>query len=198
VTYSDLSVGEFLAAVAAREPAPGGGAAAAMSVALAAALAAMAARFSPGMQDLAEHADALRAQALPLADADGAAFGRVLAAYRIPRYAPDRADRIAAALSDAADVPLAVAEIGAEGATLGARAFHDGNANLRGDALAAVRLAGAGTRTAAALVRLNLAADRAHRDDGPDDRNRRAEDAVKAVTAAEAATDAGLGDLAAH
>lgn len=185
MTYSDLSVAEFLRAVAAREPAPGGGAVAAMSVALAAALAAMAARFSPGMPDLVEHADLLRATVLPLADADADAYGRVLAAYRMPPDAPDRAGRITTALSEAADIPLAIAETGAEAASIGARVFQAGNANLRGDALAAVRMAGAGVRTAAALVRLNLA-----QADLTDGRERRAEAAVAVVAAAEAAAEA--------
>jgi formiminotetrahydrofolate cyclodeaminase len=180
VSYSDLSVAEFLQAVAAREPAPGGGAVAAVSVAAAAALAAMAARFSPGMEDLAERADRLCAEVLPLADADAAAYGRVLAANRMPRDVPYRAGQIATALSEAADVPLAVAEIGAEVASIGARVFEAGNANLRGDALAAVRMAGAGVRTAAALARINLAQAGI-----TDDRHRRAEAAVAAAAAAE-------------
>ena len=185
VSFSDLPVAEFLRAVAAREPAPGGGAVAAVSVASGAALAAMAARFSPGMQDLVERADLLRAEVLPLADA--AAYGRVLAAYRMPRDAPERATQIAATLSEAADIPLAIARIGAEVASIGARVFQAGNANLRGDALAAVRMAGAGARTAAALARLNLA--QAHLTDG---RRQRALAAVAAVAAAEAKT--GLAD----
>ncbi len=184
MSYSDLSVAEFLQAVAAREPAPGGGAVAAVSVAAAAALAAMAARFSPGMQDLAERADLLRAEVLPLADADAAAYGRVLAANRMPRDAPERAGQIATALSEAADIPLAVAEIGAEVASIGARVFDAGNANLRGDTLAAVWMAGAGTRTAAALVRMNLA-----QADLTDGRERRAGAAVAVVATAEAATE---------
>jgi methenyltetrahydrofolate cyclohydrolase len=187
VSFSDLPVAEFLRAVAAREPAPGGGAVAAVSVASGAALAAMAARFSPGMQNLVERADLLRAEVLPLADADAAAYGRVLAAYRMPRDAPERATQIAATLSKAADIPLAIARIGAEVASIGARVFQAGNANLR-DALAAVRMAGAGARTAAALARLNLA--QAHLTDS---RLQRALAAVAAVAAAEAKT--GLADV---
>jgi len=184
VRYADLSVAEFLRAVAARDPAPGGGAVAAISVALAAALAGMAARFSPGMQDLADRTDLLRAEVLPLADADAAAYGAVLAAYRLPRDAPERPVRIATALSRAADIPLEVAEIGAEAAAIGARVFRAGNANLRGDALAAVRTAGAGVRTAAALVRLNLAQAGV-----TDDRERRAGAAVAAAAEATIVAD---------
>lgn len=184
MTYADLSVAEFLRAVAAREPAPGGGAVAAMSVALAAALAAMAARFSPGMEDLAERADLLRAEVLPLADADAVAYGRVLAAYRMPGDAPERPGQIATALSEAADIPLAVAEIGAEVASIGAHVLDAGHATLRGDALAAVRMAGAGVRTAAALARLNLAQAGI-----ADDRERRAGTAVAIAVAAEKRAD---------
>src|SRR4051812_6709489 len=90
----------FLSAVAARTPAPGGGAAAGVTCALAAALAAMAARFAGADPD-AERADGLRAQALALADADAAAFAPVLAILREPAGAPGRADRLRAAQAGA-------------------------------------------------------------------------------------------------
>ena len=149
--------------MASREPAPGGGAAAAIAVALAAALSSMAARLSTDhLADaarLADRAESLREGVAPLAQADAAAYGRVLAAYRTPGDDPDvRRERIRGALSDAADVPLAVAEAGAELAEVAARLAREGNPNLEGDAAAAAILAEAGVRAAAVLVEINTKA----------------------------------------
>src|SRR5215212_1870303 len=114
--YLDLSLREFLDLVAAGGPAPGGGSVAAVAVALAAGLVGMAARLSadqladaPG---LAERADASRRRVAPLARADAESYGRVLDAYLLPRESESRTELIRDALSGAADVPLAVAEIG--------------------------------------------------------------------------------------
>ncbi len=83
-------------------------------------------------------------------------------------------------MSGAADVPLAVAEAGAEVAEVAARLAREGNPNLRGDAVAAALLAEAGTRAAAALVRINTAAG-----DISDDRVGRGDELVaRAVGAA--------------
>jgi methenyltetrahydrofolate cyclohydrolase len=149
--------------VASREPAPGGGAAAAIAVALAAALSSMAARFSTDRladaAELANRAESLMEGVAPLARADAVAYGRVLAAYCIPGDDPDaRRERIREALSDAADVPLAIAETGAELAEVAARLAREGNPNLEGDAVAAALLAEAGVRAAAVLVEINTRA----------------------------------------
>jgi formiminotetrahydrofolate cyclodeaminase len=168
--YLGLPLAGFLDLVASREPAPGGGAAAAVTVALAAALSSMSARFSTGHLDeapaLAERAEQLRGEVLPLARADAAAYGRVLEAYGIPRGTDKegRHRRIREALSEAASVPLSIGEIGAEVAGIAARLAEDGNPNLRGDAVAAAELAAAGVRAAATLVELNVSAGGA--DDG--------------------------------
>ncbi len=160
--YLDLSLREFLDRVASGEPAPGGGSVAAVAVALAAGLSGMAARLSAGqLADapvLADRADASRQRVAPLARADAESYARVLDAYRLPRE-PDseaRTERIRDALSGAADVPLAVAEIGNEVVGIAARLVEDGNPNLAGDAMTAVLLAEAGVRAAAALARINL------------------------------------------
>jgi formiminotetrahydrofolate cyclodeaminase len=64
---------------------------------------------------------------------------------------------VTAALSEASDVPMAVVTAGARVAHLAARLAEEGNPSLRGDALTAALLAGAGTEAAGALVRINLA-----------------------------------------
>jgi formiminotetrahydrofolate cyclodeaminase len=51
---------------------------------------------------------------------------------------------------------MEVAEIGAEVAAVAAAIAAGGNPNVRGDAVTAALLAAAGSRAAAALVRINL------------------------------------------
>jgi methenyltetrahydrofolate cyclohydrolase len=162
--YLGLPLGRFMELVASREPAPGGGASAAVTVALAAALSSMSARFSTGhlveAPALTERAEQLRSEVMPLARADAAAYGRVLESYRGQREGDKegRRRKIREALSEAASVPLAVAEIGAELVGIAVRLVREGNPNLRGDAVVAALLAEAGVRAAAKLVEINVAA----------------------------------------
>jgi formiminotetrahydrofolate cyclodeaminase len=182
--YSEEPLGRFLDMVAAREPAPGGGASAAVAVALAAALTGMAARFSADhladAETIAGKAEELRSRVMPLARADAAAYARVLDAYRTPRDEEGRRRKIRGALSEAADVPLSIAEIGAEVAGNAARLAEEGNPNLRGDALTAAVLAGAGVRAAATLVDINVSSGGAD-----DDRLSRVGDLLAATAAAQ-------------
>jgi formiminotetrahydrofolate cyclodeaminase len=156
-----VTLEEFLADVAARTPAPGGGAGSAVGCALAAALTEMAARFAD-LDEAAARAGALRARGLALAEADLEAYAPVLAAFRLPADDPGRADVIRAASSAAADVPLEIAEAAAEVAALAREVAAAGKPGLRGDALAGADLAAGAARAAARLVELNLA-------DVPDD-----------------------------
>ncbi len=165
-----MSLGRFLELVGSAEPDPGGGAVCAVAVALSAALAGMAARFSEkhldGSAELAARAEKLRERALPLAQADAEAYGRVISAYRMPREEnPARRKReIREALSGAADVPLEIVEIGAEVADLASHLARSGNPNLKGDAVSAALLAEAAVRAAANLAEINLSGAEA-RDD---------------------------------
>ena len=182
--YTELPLGHFLDMVASREPAPGGGASAAVAVALAAALTAMAARFSADhladAETIADRAEELRNRVMPLAQADAAAYGRVLDAYRTPRDDEKRRRRIREALSEAADVPLSIAEVGVEVAGNAARLVEEGNPNLRGDAMTAAALAKAGVRAAATLVEINVSAGGAD-----DDRLSRVDQLLATMAAAQ-------------
>ncbi len=183
--YAELPLGRFVDMVASREPAPGGGASAAVAVALAAALTAMAARFSAdhlaNAETIADRAEELRNRVMPLAQADAAAYGRVLDAYRTPRDDEEkRRRRIREALSEAADVPLSIAEVGVEVAGNAARLVEEGNPNLRGDALTAAALAKAGVRAAATLVEINVSAGGAD-----DDRLSRVDQLLATMAAAQ-------------
>jgi len=155
VSYLEQPLERFLNLMASDESAPGGGAAAAVAVALAASLSSMSARLSTdylaNAAGLVEQAERLRGRVAPLAQDDAEVYGRVMAAKRA-------AGDLKEALSEAADVPLAIAEVGAGVAGIALRLAESGNPNLRGDALAAVLLAEAGVRAAASLVEINLSA----------------------------------------
>ena len=167
--YLDMTVGRFLDALSATTPDPSGGGVAALAVALAAGLCVMTAGLSarqlPEAPRLAEQARRLRDRAAPLAQADAEAYRAVIAALRARDPAAPGEPRMAAALSQASVVPMEVAEIGAELAAVAAAIAAGGNPNVRGDAVTAALLAAAGSRAAAALVRINLAG--AEDDDRP-------------------------------
>ena len=118
-------------------------------------------------------------RALELAEADAAGYAPVLEAVRLPRDAPDRPERLRAALSAAADVPLALAEAAAEVGGLARRMAAQGSPALAGDALTGAELAAAAARAAARLVAIDL-------EHAPDDPRLARADAA-AASAAQAA-----------
>lgn len=161
VPLLDCSVAELLDRLAARQPAPGGGAAAALTTAMAAGLVGMAARFSTAQlidaAGRAAHADRVRDQVAALAEQDAEAYQAVLAAFALPRE-PDpevRNRQIRRTLERAARVPMHVAEAASGVAVEAVQLAERGNPNLRGDAVTAALLAAAAARSAAELVRLN-------------------------------------------
>ena len=99
----------------------------------------------------------LREQALALADRELSSYAPVLEAQRLPRDHPEREARVAAALGEASQAPLAIAETAAEAASLGAQVAAASPTAVRGDAVAGVLIAEAAATAAAALVEINLA-----------------------------------------
>jgi formiminotetrahydrofolate cyclodeaminase len=99
----------------------------------------------------------LRERALELAEEDLTSYAVVLEALRVPRSDPQRKQRLAQANSDASEVPLQIAEVGAELTSLAALAAEQPNRHVEGDATAAALLAEGACRAAARLVELNLA-----------------------------------------
>jgi len=146
-SFLDASVKEFLDAVPARTPAPGGGAVAAVAVSLAAGLTGMAARFAPDewerRAEIVGRADELRARAEPLADADAAAYGAFMAART-----DENVERIVA-------IPFELSGIAAEVAGLAVAVAAEGNPNVSGDAAAGADLAASVASIAARLVEIN-------------------------------------------
>ncbi|MBH0774759.1 cyclodeaminase/cyclohydrolase family protein [Nocardia bovistercoris] len=164
-SFGAVQVSEYLSELAAKVPAPGGGAVAALHAAQGAALIAMVARYTTRAKD-AEHrpvvdrvvdaADAARGRALALADADAAAFTAVGAAYKLPKdteeQAAARAAAITVALIEAARVPAAVVDEADEVLSLAAELLPIGNPNVVTDIGAAADAA----RAAATSSRLNI------------------------------------------
>jgi formiminotetrahydrofolate cyclodeaminase len=158
-----LPVEDFLDELARDTPVPGGGPAAAVVTATAAALTAMAARASRGewadARAVVAQAEALRARALRLAEEDAEA----LEAFLAERAAPsgDRAEardfRLGRTLHRAADVPLAIAEAASDVALLAQHAAGHCRADVRADAVAAAHMAQGAAAAAAHLVEVNLA-----------------------------------------
>jgi methenyltetrahydrofolate cyclohydrolase len=181
VALTDRTVAELLDRIAAREPAPGGGTAPALTAATAAALVQMATAYGPESGSGLWAAE-LQARLLELAEADLRSYQPVLAALRLEREAPGRAAAVEAALSAAAEVPLAITTAAAEVAELGADAARSSSPHLIGDATAAVLLAEAAARAAARLVELKLERARDH------PRRRIAADSARRAWAARGAT----------
>jgi formiminotetrahydrofolate cyclodeaminase len=160
--FSSQTVAGLCETIAAETSAPGGGSVAAIVTGFAASLAAMAARFSTEQWEDAPgavaQAEALRRRVLPLADEDARAYESFLEARRLSeKVGPEARDAaIGAALSHAADVPLAIAETALDVASLAAELAERGNPNLRGDAVTAVLLSEAAVRATANLVEINL------------------------------------------
>jgi formiminotetrahydrofolate cyclodeaminase len=157
----------FLGQLAARVPAPGGGATAALHAAQAAALVAMVARYSNGakydtelMARVGTEADRLRDVALTLAAADAAAFGAVSEAYQLPKETTDqqaaRSAAIAEALTGAARPPAEVIRTALGLIELAGELLPAGTRNVIPDVAAAAEAARAAAVTARVNIEVNL------------------------------------------
>jgi formiminotetrahydrofolate cyclodeaminase len=166
-SLADHSLHELLDAVAAQRPAPGGGCSAAWSAALGAGLVEMSASFTLArpryagvhqrMLDVRREATGLRRRLVELAERDAVSYEPVIAALRLPTQHPDRAQMLEDARSEAADVPLQIAQGAAEVAELASEAARICSEHLEGDAVTGTLLAEGACRSAARLVEINLA-----------------------------------------
>ena len=164
----DETIGSFLTRLAARSPAPGGGATGALHAAQAAALLAMVARFSDGPRYDAEAVGRVRAAADGLADeavgiavADQAAFGVVIAAYQLPRDTGEekaaRSAAIADALGGAARPPADLMAASVRLVGLAEQLLPVANKNVTSDLAAAAAAISAAAVTAQLNIEANLA-----------------------------------------
>ena len=163
----DETIASFLNQLAARSAAPGGGATGALHAAQAAALLAMVARFSDGPRHDAEvvgrvraSADGLADEALELAEADSAAFEKVVDAYQLPKDTPEqkaaRSEAIAEALSGAARPPADLMAASVRLAGLGEDLLAVANRSVISDIAAAAAAIGAAAVTAQVNIEANL------------------------------------------
>ena len=163
----DETITAFLDQLAARVPAPGGGATAALHAAQSAALLAMVARYSNGakydaelMNHVVTEADGIRYDALTLAEADAAAFGAVADSYELPKDTPEqqeaRSAAIAAATAGAAQPPADVVRLALLLVSLAEELLPAGNRNVITDVAAAAEAARAAAVTAQVNIEVNL------------------------------------------
>jgi glutamate formiminotransferase/formiminotetrahydrofolate cyclodeaminase len=156
--------------LASAAPTPGGGSAAALAGALAAALVAMVGRLTTSRKayaavarefaEITSIADRLRAQFRELVDRDARAYATVMEAYKLPKHTDDekhrRTEAIDRALLDAARVPLETARAAAQLLLLARRAAEAGNKNAVCDAGVAALLAEGALRGAVYNVEINV------------------------------------------
>ncbi len=166
MTIGQESIENLLAAIAAKTPTPGGGAVAAITSALAAALGQMVVNYSCSKPSLADHTqlheEALRTladlqgSALRLADADAEAFADLSDLWGLPaddvRRQVEWNDAVAAAI----DAPRQVMVASMATLRLTERLSGKTVRNLRSDLAITALLAEAGARAAACNVRINI------------------------------------------
>ncbi|MGZ5051991.1 MAG: methenyltetrahydrofolate cyclohydrolase [Methylobacter sp.] len=160
----DKSIQTFIDELASRAPTPGGGSAAAVMGAQAAALVSMVCNLTIGKPKYAEVEDdmklllakseALRVNLLDMIQADVEVFDRLMATYALPKESDEeknaRSEAIQAVLKEATLVPLACARACAETIILSRIAADKGNTGVISDAGVAV-MAGYGALKSAAL-----------------------------------------------
>ncbi len=168
--FADMTVAQFLEALASPAPTPGGGTASAVAGAMAASLLVMVTGVAKSNTNTDEEKATLVAARLALqpligtlstlADADAAAFDQVMSAYRLPKATDDekaaRAAVIQRALQGATTVPLqtlrACAGVMAHAGTVATC----GNRSAVSDVRVAIELLQAAAAGAEANVRINL------------------------------------------
>lgn len=157
----DAPLSDFIDALAS-ESAPGGGSAAAATVAMSAGLVVMVARASkdhwPEAGGVIGQAETFRARVAPLVQAGADVYQDALALLRRREEVAERYrdQTLRDALERAAEIPIRIAEAGSDLACLGALLVENGNPEVRADAAVACVLAEGGTRAAAKLVETNL------------------------------------------
>lgn len=168
--FRDLTVAQFVDALASGEPVPGGGAAAAIAGSLGAALVAMVANLSVGRPKYAEHAalldrtipaaTELQDRMLALSDEDAEAFTGYGAAMKLPRDTDEEKAARTAAIREAALAatlsPLKTVEATLEIVALAEGLAGRSNKNASSDLEVAALMSVAACRAAAANVYINL------------------------------------------
>ena len=167
----DNSLQNYLDTLASKSATPGGGSAAALMGAQAAALTSMVCNLTIGkpkyaeveteMQALLEKSEALREELTGMIKADVDVFDRLMTTYGLPKETDDeklaRSTQIQLVLKDATDVPLACAKACAEVIVLSRVAAEKGSSAVISDAGVAVMSGYAALKSAALNVYINAA-----------------------------------------
>ncbi|MFK0083058.1 cyclodeaminase/cyclohydrolase family protein [Glutamicibacter sp. NPDC090743] len=166
---SNETVSSYLERLASGAPTPGGGAAAGLHAAQAAALVSMVAEFTSGpryadvqeqAQQISEHARLLMRQGLFAAQEDERLFGALGAAYKLPKESSEQKSERSAAIQNAtiaAAAPLvSTVEASIEVIKLGQRLLPIGNRSVLSDVVAAAEAARAALATALATLEMNI------------------------------------------
>jgi methenyltetrahydrofolate cyclohydrolase len=168
--YLDKPLQHFLDELASSNPTPGGGSASALCGAMGAALASMVARLTlgkaaysavqPEIEKLLQETESLRERFQQLVQEDIDAYGRLSAAFKLPRSTPGeseaRGKAIQAQLVEAALVPLEVVESASKLLQCCRRIAGIGNATVLSDVATGSLLASSAASGAAEMVRINL------------------------------------------
>jgi len=167
---TDMKLTEFCAALASKEPAPGGGSASANMAAMGVGLLAMVANLTIGKKKYAEHdalmqgiiteADNLRQKLVDAIDRDTEAYNGVSAVFSMPKETDDekaaRSAAMQAALKAATEVPYEVMELCQASLALATRTVGKSNTNAASDLGVAAQSLFAGTYGAWMNVLINL------------------------------------------
>jgi formiminotetrahydrofolate cyclodeaminase len=168
--FEQLSLSQFLDALASDAPTPGGGTAAAIAGAMGASLAQMVAALTlskekyadahEAVRPIAEAAQLARSEFVKLAREDSEAYDAVVAARRLPKDSEEqkteRAHRIAIANRLAAEVPMRTADAAVRLLSALPELAQKGNPNAVSDAGAAALLLDACVEAALLNVGINL------------------------------------------
>jgi formiminotetrahydrofolate cyclodeaminase len=159
--FIDGRITDFLEAVSAKRPTPGGGSVSALVGALGAALGVMTARYSESVE--AEGAlEEVRAGFLPLVDADAEAYGLVASAMSLPKDSDETKRRrkaaLQTALGEAAEVPLKGMRLALRGLDALAELAPSCNKHLLSDLSGAAGFLGAALEGCGENVKVNAAA----------------------------------------
>lgn len=161
---AERGIGEYLEALAGTQAMPGGGSAAGVIGALAAATAELMASLTreptDALLEAKEKLAALRERALQCAREDEASYGGYLDALSLPKSTDDekaaRRTRLKETMEASARVPLALAVVGVEIVDTLESVILDGNKTVLGDAEAAIVMARATIDVCEINVKANL------------------------------------------
>lgn len=164
------NITDFVATTASNEPVPGGGSIAALSGALAAALAEMVANLTIGkkkyvevndeMIDIVKALESKRAQLIELIDRDASSFDDVMKAFKLPKETDEEKVARTKAIQDgtkyAASVPLETAKIAFSIMDYAESVVLKGNKNAVTDGAVSAMMARTAVLSALMNVKINL------------------------------------------